>query len=396
MLSIAASLCKREAIACEGQAEAMNFYRKLISKMDFTLLFVVAVIIASGLLILSSAAASKEEAYVLKQSVWIVIGVILILMTIQFDYTVLQKYTKQLYGLNLILLIAVLIFGKEVAGAKSWFVVPGVGSLQPAEMAKIFTIICFAKFLSDRRGQLNTLIELIPCFAFVAVPVLLILMQPDLGSALVFIAILIGMLFVAKANWKLLLLIFGGGVALLIIYLLGVWQLDWWCPLKEYQINRFLVLFDPSIDPRGVGYNVWQAKIAIGNGGLFGEGLGMGSQTTGSFLPEQWTDFIFAVYAEEFGFMGAGLLLLLFGIMLFRGLRISMLSKDLFGTLIAAGVVSMYLFHILENVGMCLGIMPVTGIPLPFVSYGGSSMLSNFMGIALLQNIYVHRQRLIF
>ena len=374
----------------------MNFYRKLIGKMDFILLAVIAVILVSGLLILNSAAASKEQAYVMKQSMWIVIGIVFLLLTIQFDYTILQKYVKPLYIFNLFLLIAVLIFGREISGARSWFVFPGIGSLQPAELAKIMTIICFAHFLDERRGNLNTLWELIPCFIFVAIPVFLILLQPDLGSALVFIAILVGMMFVAGANPKILLTIFGGGVSIILIYLLGVWKLGWWCPLKTYQLNRFLVLFDPNIDPRGVGYNVWQAKIAIGNGGLFGEGLGMGSQTTGSFLPEQWTDFIFAVYAEEFGFIGAGLLLILFAILLYRGLRIAMLSKDLFGALIATGVVSMYLFHILENVGMCMGLMPVTGIPLPFVSYGGSSMLANFFGIALLQNIYVHRQRLIF
>ena len=374
----------------------MNFYRKLIGKMDFILLAVIAVILVSGLLILNSAAASKEQAYVMKQSMWIVIGIVFLLLTIQFDYTILQKYVKPLYIFNLLLLIAVLIFGREISGARSWFVFPGIGSLQPAELAKIMTIICFAHFLDERRGNLNTLWELISCFIFVAIPVFLILLQPDLGSALVFIAILVGMMFVAGANPKILLTIFGGGVSIILIYLLGVWKLGWWCPLKTYQLNRFLVLFDPNIDPRGVGYNVWQAKIAIGNGGLFGEGLGMGSQTTGSFLPEQWTDFIFAVYAEEFGFIGAGLLLLLFAVLLYRGLRIAMLSKDLFGALIATGVVSMYLFHILENVGMCMGLMPVTGIPLPFVSYGGSSMLANFFGIALLQNIYVHRQRLIF
>ena len=374
----------------------MKFYRKLIGKMDFILLLVIAVILFSGLLILNSAAASKEQAYVMKQSIWIVAGIVVLMLTIRFDYTILQKYVKPVYIFNILLLVAVLIFGREISGARSWFIFPGIGSLQPAEFAKIMTIICFAHFLNERKGNLNTLLEMIPCFIFVAIPVFLILLQPDLGSALVFIAILVGMMYVAGANPKILLVLFGGGASLVLIYILGVWKLGWWCPLKTYQLNRFLVLFDPSIDPRGVGYNVWQAKIAIGNGGLFGEGLGMGSQTTGSFLPEQWTDFIFAVYAEEFGFIGAGMLLILFAILLYRGLRIAMLSKDLFGALIATGVVSMYLFHILENVGMCMGLMPVTGIPLPFVSYGGSSTLANFLGIALLQNIYVHRQRLIF
>lgn len=292
------------------------------------------------------------------------------------------------------MLVAVL-FTPSIKGAHSWFNL-GFMSIQPSEFAKIFVIIVFAKFLSDRQGQLKTFRQMLPCFVLVAVPVLLILMQTDLGSALVFIFLMIGMMFVAGANWKILIGLFGGGTIALIVYMLGVWKLGWWCPLKTYQLNRLLVLFDPNLDPSGAGWNVWQAKIAIGNGGIFGEGLGMGSQSTGAFLPEQWTDFIFAVFAEELGFIGAGLLLIGFAILLYRGLRAAMLSKDLFGSLIAVGIISMYLFHILENVGMCMGIMPVTGIPLPFVSYGGSSTLANFLGIALLQNIYVHRQKLIF
>ncbi len=371
-----------------------NFY-KLLTKLDYGMLGALTAIVVMGLFVLDSAAASKGTNYVLRQSAFILAGIAIFFGSLRFDYTILKKYSKQLYVFSVLFLLAVRLFGVERGGAKGWFFIGSFG-LQPAEFCKILLIISYAQFLSSRRENLQTLRELLPCFFFMVVPVLLLMLQPDLGSAMVYIFVMVGMLFVAGANRKWLVSLFGGGTAALIIYLIGVWKFDWWCPLQAYQLNRFLVLFDSSIDPQGAGYNVWQSRIAIGNGGLWGEGLHMGSQSTGAFLPEQWTDFIFAVLAEELGFIGAGALLLLYAFLLFRGLRISMLSKDLFGTLVAAGVVSMYLFHILENAGMTMGLMPVTGIPLPFVSYGGSSMVTNLFGIALLQNIYVHRQRLIF
>jgi rod shape determining protein RodA len=348
-----------------------------------------------GLFVLDSAAASQGGNYVLRQLAFIAVGAFVIFACLRFDYTLLQKYSKQFYIFALLFLLSVLLFGSVRGGARGWFMIFGFG-IQPAEYCKIVLIISYAQFLSNRREDLQTFRGLLPCFLFMAVPVVLLMKQPDLGSALVYIFVMVGMLFIAGANRKILVGLFGGGTVALIIYLLGVWKLNWWCPLKAYALNRFLVLFDSSIDPQGAGYNVWQSKIAIGNGGFWGEGLHMGSQSTGAFLPEQWTDFIFAVFSEELGFIGAGTLLLLFGFLLFRGLRIAMLSKDLFGALVATGIVSMYLFHVLENAGMTMGLMPVTGIPLPFVSYGGSSMLTNLLGIALLQNIYVHRQRLIF
>ena len=371
-----------------------NFY-KLLTKMDYTLLISLSAVIVLGLFVLDSAAASKGTNYVLRQGAFIGVGFAVVLGLLRFDYTILKKYSKYFYLFALLFLLAVRLFGQERGGARGWFMIGSFG-IQPAEYCKILIIISYAQFLSARREKLQTLKDLIPCIAFMVLPVLLLMAQPDWGSAMVYIFIMIGMLLVAGASRKWLIGLFGGGVTLLVIYLIGVWKFNWWCPLEKYALNRFLVLFDSSIDPLGAGYNVWQSKIAIGNGGLWGEGLHMGSQSTGAFMPEQWTDFIFAVFAEELGFIGACTLLLLYAVMLFRGLRISMLCKDLFGALVAAGVVSMYLFHILENVGMTMGLMPVTGIPLPFVSYGGSAVLTNLIGIALLQNIYVHRQRLIF
>ena len=374
----------------------MQDFFRLLKKMDISMLVTVTAIIALGLVVLDSAASIKTNNYVERQLLFVMLGVSAVLIFLKFDYSVLKNYASKLYIAAMLLLVAVLIFGVERGGAKGWFALPGGLTLQPAEFCKIILILSYAQFLSVRRENLNTIQELIPCFLFMVPPVLLLLIQPDLGSAMVYIFVMVGMLFMAGANRKILLGIFGGGVSALIVYLLGVWKLHWWCPLKPYQLNRFLVMFDPSLDPQGAGYNVIQAKIAIGNGGLTGEGLYMGSQSTGAFLPEQWTDFIFAVMAEELGFIGAGLLLVLYAFLLYRGLHTAMMSKDLYGTLVAAGIVRMYLFHILENVGMTMGLMPVTGIPLPFVSYGGSSTLTNLVGIAILQNIYIHRERLMF
>ncbi len=373
-----------------------NFYR-LLKKMDFSMLITVAMIIVLGLVVLDSAAAAKASNYAAKQLVFVAIGAASIFIFLAFDYSALKNYWQKLYIAAIVLLIAVLVVGVERGGAKGWFAIPGTSfTLQPAEFCKILLILSYAQFLSARREHLHTFQELMPCFLFMVPPVLLLLMQPDLGSAMVYIFVMVGMMFMAGANRKILLGLFGGGVTALVVYLIGVWKLNWWCPLKPYQLNRFLVMFDPSLDPLGAGYNVMQSKIAIGNGGLLGEGLYMGSQSTGAFLPEQWTDFIFAVMAEELGFIGAASLLLLYAFLLFRGMHAAMMSKDLYGTLVAAGIVSMYLFHILENAGMTMGLMPVTGIPLPFVSYGGSSMLTNLIGIAILQNVYIHRERLIF
>lgn len=372
-----------------------SFYR-LIKKMDISMLVAVAVIIVLGLVVLDSAAASKQSNYVVKQLLFVGLGASTIFIFLKFDYSVLKNYASKLYIASIILLVAVLIFGVERGGAKGWFELPGGLTLQPAEFCKLLLILSYAQFLSERRESLRTMKGLLPCFFFMVPPVLLLLAQPDMGSAMVYIFVMVGMLFMAGANRKILFGLFGGAVSILLIYLIGVWKLNWWCPLKPYQLNRFLVMFDPSLDPQGAGYNVIQSKIAIGNGGLFGEGLYSGSQSTGAFLPEQWTDFIFAVMAEELGFIGAGLLLVLYAFLLYRGLCAAMMAKDLYGTLVAAGIVSMYLFHILENAGMTMGLMPVTGIPLPFVSYGGSSMLTNLVGIAILQNIYIHRERLIF
>lgn len=374
----------------------MSEYRKVFFRLDYLLLLAVAVIIGIGLVVLNSASSHEAGNQVLKQIISICIGLVVFLISLNFEYNIFSKYYRQIYVFTILMLIAVLIFGHEAGGAKSWFKFPVIGTFQPSEVAKILLIISYAQFLEDRRGHLNTLWELIQAFMFFVPPVLLILMQPDMGSAMVFLAIMIGMLFMAGANWKWLLGIFGGGLVAGIGYIIGIWKFGWWSPLMKHQLNRFLVLFDSTIDRQGVGWNAWQAKIAIGNGGFFGQGIGSGTQSAGDFLPEQWTDFIFAVLCEELGFIGASVILIMFGVLLYRGIKIAMTSRDFYGSLVAIGVVTMFFFHVFENVGMNIGIMPIAGIPLPFISYGGSAVLANFMGIALLENIYMRRESLSF
>ena len=374
----------------------MGEYRKVFFRLDYLLLLAVAVIIGIGLVVLNSASSHEAGNQVLKQIISICIGLVVFLISLNFEYNIFSKYYRQIYVFTILMLIAVLIFGHEAGGAKSWFKFPVIGTFQPSEVAKILLIISYAQFLEDRRGHLNTLWELIQAFMFFVPPVLLILMQPDMGSAMVFLAIMIGMLFMAGANWKWLLGIFGGGLVAGIGYIIGIWKFGWWSPLMKHQLNRFLVLFDSTIDRQGVGWNAWQAKIAIGNGGFFGQGIGSGTQSAGDFLPEQWTDFIFAVLCEELGFIGASVILIMFGVLLYRGIKIAMTSRDFYGSLVSIGVVTMFFFHVFENVGMNIGIMPIAGIPLPFISYGGSAVLANFMGIALLENIYMRRESLSF
>jgi rod shape determining protein RodA len=373
---------------------------KITKSIDYTLLGAVALILVMGFFVLDSATVNASARYginfVLRQILWAIVGLGAFCCVLFIDYSKLSKFAIPIFALNIVLLVATLIFGEETNGAQAWIPI-GPFKLQPAEIAKILLIVGLAQFLVPRIGKLNTLKDLLPVFVYVAVPLVLILLQPDLGTGLVYVAIMFGMLLAAGASPLLLSLLFGGGIGAIALAVFGHYTWGWWLPLKTYQLNRLVAFINPMVDPRDAGWNVIQSQIAVGSGGLWGKGLGMGSQNINNFLPAQWTDFIFCVLAEELGFIGAVLLLGLFFVLLFRGLRIAKLAKDPFGTLIAVGVVSMFAFHILQNVGMTVGLMPITGIPLPFVSYGGSSLLANMLALGLLMNVYVyHDDRLMY
>ena len=386
----------------------------LLKKVDYTLLATVYLIIILGLVVIYSAtspvdmnsvtgdAGTAANSYdeLKKQVIWIGLGsVLLVTIVLNLYYEDLLKHTRLLYVINLLMLSTVIFFGHSELGAQRWIGIFGF-NFQPSEFSKLLIIICFAAFLTKRKNKLETLRDLLPCFAFILAPVILILLQPDLGTALIFFAVMFGMLFTAGANPKPLLLVFCAGLSSVTLWIwLHLWLManrgvDLWLPLKEYQLNRLIIFLDPWKDPAGDGYHIIQSLIAIGQGGLWGRGLLQGSQTHGDFLPIQESDFIFSVVGEEFGFIGAIVLILLYFIVIYRGILIVINAKEDFGAILASGVVTMLTFHVLVNVGMTIGIMPVTGIPLPMVSYGGSSMLANLMAIGVLLGINVRRKKM--
>ena len=365
--------------------------KRFLRRVDFTLLLSAAAIVIYGLVIISSAThinTPHEERFwfVQRQGIFAVVNGILAILFMNFDYRGLSQHGNKLYIFNLIMLVAVMLFGHAALGAQRWIQI-GPISLQPSEFSKLIMIICMASILEERIGKLNTIQDLLPIVLYVGLPFILVLKQPDLGTSLVFMAIFFGMVIACGMPWKM----FTGIVMLGIAAMPVLWQF-----LKEYQKMRIMVFLDPNVDPLGSGYHIIQSKIAIGSGMLFGKGLFEGTQSQLNFLPENHTDFIFAVVGEELGFVGAVVLLLLYLVVFWRGIMIAKEAGDVFGRLLAVGITSMLAFHVLVNVGMTTGIMPVTGIPLPLMSYGISSLTTNILSIAILLNIHMHKQKFIF
>ncbi|HAA08570.1 MAG: rod shape-determining protein RodA [Syntrophomonadaceae bacterium] len=375
---------------------------KRLKFIDKPFLISLVLIIGFGLVVLSSASqgiSGDPYFYVKKQVLFLGVGLIAALLVLRYDYSHLRRYGIILYGLSVFLLIAVLVVGEEVRGTTGWISLGPLPAVQPAEFTKIMLAISFADFLNKRKGMLNTLGEILPCIVYMGVPFVLILMQPDLGTALVYIAMTVVMMFVAGANPRILggLIALGAGFIGLMLFM--HFQYGMWLPLEDYQIKRLTVFLNPYEDGkggRGAGWNTIQSLIAIGSGGLTGLGLFNGTQVQLNFLPEHHTDFIYAVIGEEMGFIGAAGVILLYTILLLRAIYISFHAKDLFGTLIVTGITAMWLFHIFENIGMSIGIMPITGIPLPFLSYGGSSMITNLIAVGLVLSVNVRGRKIVF
>lgn len=362
-----------------------------LKRLNFPLIIATLGIIAMSLIIIGSAThindvSSQRFWYVQRQGIFAIVNIAMVIFLINFDYKMLQRYGNALYIFNLVLLLAVMLFGHSALGAQRWIQI-GPINLQPSEFSKLLIIISLASMLEDKIGKLETIYDLFPVAAYVAIPFLLVMKQPDLGTSLVFFAIFLGMIFTAGVNLKLLGTLFGIGIASMPLL---------WHVLKEYQKTRIMVFLDPNIDPLGSGYHIIQSKIAIGSGMLFGKGLFEGTQSQLNFLPENHTDFIFAVVGEELGFIGCSFLLCLYLVVLWQGVKTAIEASDNFGKLVAVGISSMLAFHVLVNVGMTLGIMPVTGIPLPLMSYGVSSLTTNIMAIGLLLNIQMRKQRSMF
>lgn len=372
--------------------------RRQLRDLDPVLFLVTLALVICGLVVIYSATRSlpgvpHPHYYVQRQAQWAVLGLLAGIAVLGYDYRALQKWTYVLYIGTVAVLAAVMVLGFSAAGAERWLAF-GPVRLQPSEFAKVSIILTLAAYL-DRKQDLSRLSSLIGPLLHVAPPMVLIALQPDIGTALVFAAITLGMLYFAGAQPKHLFLLILAGVGAIV--LAGYLTLQGYVPLlKDYQVRRLAVFLDPYADPTGDGWNVIQSMIAIGSGGFFGKGLFGGSQTQLNFVPARHTDFIFSVIGEEFGFLGATFILFLFALLIWRLLRVTVLAKDRYGMLIAGGITSMFFFHILVNVGMTLGVMPITGITLPFLSQGGSSLMANLICIGIASNIVMRRRKIHF
>lgn len=366
--------------------------RRPIRHLDPVLLVVTLALSAIGLVAIYSATHQSLEAlqldtmtFVTKQVTAFVLGAILLLVIATFDYRFFKVYAGFTYAAAVLLLVLVQIprIGSSTAGAQRWFEFGGF-QFTPSEFAKIALAVMLAAIGSELKSSEPGLIDVIRMCAVAAVPTVLVFIQPDIGTSIVLVVIVVGILVVAGTRPRhLAALALTAVVLIFAAFQLGI--------IKEYQIARLTGFLDPQGDEQTTNYNRQQAEIAVGSGGLFGRGFLAGTQTNLDFVPEQHTDFIFTVVGEEFGFLGAIIVLALFAILIWRAIRISYLSKDPFGTYVAAGVASMFAIQMFVNVGMVVGIMPITGIPLPFVSYGGSAMLANCVAVGLLLNVHMRR-----
>jgi len=325
------------------------------------------------------------EYYFKRHTLNIIIGGLLAYGTTLIDYRLLRAYTPIVWLAAVFGLIIVLIpgLGSEINGAQAWISLPGGFQLQPAELAKIAIIVGMAMILADRdqSDKDPTDLDVLKALAIAAVPVLLIVAQPDLGTVLIISAAVVAMIGAsgAPARWV---------IGLLLAAIVGVFAAVQTGAVSSYQVARLQSFVDPSADPQATGYQLRQSRITIGSGGLLGKGLFEGPQTNGRFVPEQQTDFIFTVAGEELGFIGCSIILFLYTLFFIRAFAICRRSSDLFGRLVCIGVIAWFAFQTFENIGMTMGLMPMTGVPLPFLSYGGSSMFANLIGVGLLQNVH--------
>ncbi|HZQ39052.1 MAG TPA: rod shape-determining protein RodA [Dehalococcoidia bacterium] len=361
-----------------------------LRRFDFFLLLACLALVGYGLALIYSGSLARYGSghaafthVVVKQALFAAFGLLLMLLVTQLDYRAWNTLAPALYAVSVLALMAVLVIGHKEFGSRRWFPTP-VLQLQPSELAKLVTIVFLAKYLSDDRRRVRTAQGFLITLALAAVPAGLVFLEPDLGTAVVFIAVWLGMIYVAGARMKHLLTFLGACVASIpFVVLIG---------LSGYQKDRFQSFIDPAKDPLGAGFNILQSEISIGSGGWWGKGFTHGPQTQLAYLRTQTTDYVFSVLGEELGFVGAMVLFFLFIVLLFRGLRTASRSPDDFGRYIATGIVIMIVVQTFINIGVNVRLFPVTGIPLPFISQGGSSLLTMFVAVGILQSIAVRRR----
>ena len=363
--------------------------------LDWVMLVAVLAVTTLGALLVWSASradmapADDPQAFLKRHLINVLIGLVLGFIASRIDYRLLRAYTPIIYGLSLLSLLLPFVpgIGKTVAGARAWIDLPGA-TLQPSEFAKIAVILMMAVILAEKedREEEPSARDVMLALGLAVLPIGIILLQNDTGTVLILGSVALSIIAVSGARTKWVIGLIGGAVvAVLMAVQLGI--------LRQYQVDRLTSFINPSADAGSAAYNANQARIAIGGGGLTGYGLFEGPQTQGKFVPVNESDFIFTVAGEELGFIGAALLIILLGIVLWRGIMIALRADDMYGRLVATGIVAWLAFQLFENIGMTLGIMPITGIPLPFVSWGGTSMMSTWIAVGLLQNVRLHSMR---
>lgn len=369
--------------------------KRLLSQLDFGMLFLAIIITIFSSINIYSATYSKTldgqligADYMKLQLTWLCIGLVVVYLLLTFDYSWIQNFAYFIYGSSIVLLLLNIAIGSVSKGAQSWIKI-GSRAIQPSEFAKIAIVIVVAKLIDEMEGDINNFKNFMKILVVILIPTALVVIQPDMGMTMVIFFTMLGLVYVAGLDLRII----ASGLLGIIAMIAIVWNSGL---IEDYQKNRLISFINTSSDQLGTGYHLIQSQIGIGSGGILGKGFLQGTQTNGGFIPEAWTDFIFAVVGEEWGLIGAIVLLSVYGIFLYRMLKISRTSKDIFGSLVCAGIGSSMIFSILENIGMCIGIMPITGITLPFMSYGGSSLLTNFISLGIVLNIGMRRKKLNF
>lgn len=364
--------------------------KDFIRGFDYILFFSAILLVIYGLILINSAIGLKEfsfnfdfSSFFYRQILWSILGLIIFFILLFFNYAWLKKIWWLVYIINLIGLIAVFIIGHISHGARSW-----IGwrmlKIEPSEFFKIGIIITLAGFLSGKKEEDVNFFHLFITFFLAGLPIILIILQPDIGTAVIYIGIVIGILYLAGLRKIYLFTLFILGLLSILIIIKSGY-------VEQYVLNRLLVFLNSNLDPYGIGYTLNQSIIAIGSGGLFGKGLFKGIQTALRFVPEPHTDFIFCILGEELGFVGAVILISLYALIIFRIIRVGITSKDKFGALICGGIATFLLLQFFINIGVTIGIMPITGLTLPLISYGGSSLITTFFGLGLVESIYLRR-----
>ncbi|WP_042353920.1 FtsW/RodA/SpoVE family cell cycle protein [Bacillus rubiinfantis] len=377
------------------------------SKLDYSLVLIVMLLFLASCAAIYSAQQSGQydRNFLIMQVAWYAVGCAIIAVVIRFDSDQLRKLTWYVYGFGIVILIFLIIAPESIAprinGSKNWFQLPGIGTIQPSEFMKIFLILGLARVIDDHHQKhlmktLQTDFWLLLKLGMVTMLPLLLIIKEDLGTGLVFLAILLGMIFISGITWKMLVPMFSAGILLVgTIFYFVLWNpdvLEKFLGVKPYQFGRIYSWLDPYNYQSSAGYQLIKSMLAIGSGQTSGKGIG----NREVYLPESQTDFIFSVVGEEYGFIGASVLISLFFLLIYHITKVGMETKNQFYTYICVGVISMITFHVFQNIGMTIGVLPITGIPLPFISYGGSALMGNMMALGLIFSIRYHYKKYMF